>query len=154
MDRAALIAKIQQKVLDRSKHKFQRQIQANRPQQQRQEGKQTTPYGSLWRDRQLWDYRKAINLCFHCGDKFEPGHLEVCTKKNKPQLHALALNDLDRETSEDALNEMAIEDLITEDLCKLSLNAFSGAEAVDSIKLEATVKKQDHVDLGGHREFP
>lgn len=93
-------------------------------------------------------------MCFHCGDKFEPGHLEVCTKKNKPQLHALALNDLDRETSEDALNEMAIEDLITEDLCKLSLNAFSGAEAVDSIKLEATVKKQDHVDLGGHREFP
>lgn len=53
VDRAALIAKIQQKVLDRSKHKFQRQIQANRPQQQRQEGKQTTPYGSLWRDRQL-----------------------------------------------------------------------------------------------------
>lgn len=45
VDRAALIAKIQQKVLDRSKQKFQRQIQANKPQQQRQEGKQTTPMG-------------------------------------------------------------------------------------------------------------
>jgi hypothetical protein len=76
------------------------------------------------------------------GEKFEPGHLEVCTKKNKPQLHALALNDLDREISEEALNEMAIEDLITEDFCQLSLNAVLGAEANDSIKLKATVKNK------------
>lgn len=95
-------------------------------------------------------------MCFHCGDKFEPGHLEVCTKKNKPQLHALALNDLDREISEDALNEMAIEDLITEDLCKLSLNALSGAEAMDSIKLKATVKNKTMlilVDTGSSHSF-
>jgi hypothetical protein len=63
---------------------------------------------------------------------------------------------LDREISEDALNEMAIEDLITEDLCKLSLNALSGAEAMDSIKLKATVKNKTMlilVDTGSSHSF-
>ena len=156
VDRAALIAKIQQKVLDRSKQKFQRQHQANKTQQQRTETKQPPTYGTLWRDRQLRDYRKANNLCFHCGEKFEPGHLEVCTKKNKPQLHALALNDLDKEISEEALNDMAIEDLITEDFCQLSLNALSGAEATDSIKLKAAIQNKTMlilVDTGSSHNF-
>ena len=51
MDRAALIAKIQQNVLDRSKQKFQRNSQATRPQQQRTEAKPATIYGNLWIDR-------------------------------------------------------------------------------------------------------
>jgi hypothetical protein len=95
-------------------------------------------------------------LCFHCGDKFEPGHLKVCTKKNEPQLHALALNDLDKEISEEALNEMAIEDLITKDFCQLSLNAISSAEATDSIKLKAAVKNKTMlilVDTGSSHSF-
>jgi len=117
-------------------------IHPTNPNTQRPKVKQPPTYVTLWRDRQLRDYRKANNLCFHCGDKFEPSHLEVYTKKNKPQLHALALNDLDREINEEALNEMAIEDLITEDFCQLSLNAISGAEATDSIKLKATVKNK------------
>lgn len=156
VDRAALIAKIQQKVLDRSKQKFQRNQQANKPQQNRPDNKQQPTFGTLWRDRQLRDYRKANNLCFHCGEKFDPGHLEVCTKKNKPQLHALALNDLDREISEEALNELAIEDLITEDFCQLSLNALTDAEASDSIRLKATVQNKTMLillDTGSSHSF-
>ena len=72
------------------------------------------------------DYRKANSLCFHYGEKFEPGYIEVCTKRNKPHLNALAFNDLDREISEDLLNEMAIEEVLTEDFYQLSLNALAG----------------------------
>ena len=117
VERAALIAKIQQKVLDRSKQKLQRNNPGARPQQQRTDNKPTTTYGNLWRDRQLRDYRKANNLCFHCGEKYELGHAEHCTKRNKPQINALVANDLDREISEEVLNELAIEDMITEDFC-------------------------------------
>lgn len=74
MERAALIARIQQKVLDRKREKFQRAAHANKAQQNKNEAKPTPAYGTLWRDRQLRDYRKANNLCFHCGEKFEPGH--------------------------------------------------------------------------------
>jgi hypothetical protein len=38
--------------------------------------------------------------------------LEVCTKRNKAQVNALALNDLDRELSDDTLNELAAEDIL------------------------------------------
>jgi len=95
-------------------------------------------------------------LCFHCGENFEPGHLDVCTKKNKPQLNALALNDLDREISEESLNEMAIEDLITEDFCQLSLNAISGTDSLNCIKLKSTVKNKTMlilVDTGSSHSF-
>lgn len=133
VDGATLIAKIQQKVLDRSKQKFQRNNQATKPQQQRTEAKPATTYGNLWRDRQLRGYKKANNLWFHCGEKFEPSHAKYCTKMNKPQVNALVVNDLDKEISEDLLNEMAIEDMITEDFCQLLLNALAGTHTSDCI---------------------
>jgi hypothetical protein len=156
VDRATLIAKIQQKVVDRNKQKYQRHNPAFKQQQHKPEVKQPNPVGSLWRDRQLRDYRKANNLCFHCGEKFEPGHLEVCAKKNKPQINALVVNDLDREISEDALNEMAIEDLIAEDFCQLSLNAIAGTASTDCIQLKSTVKNKTMlilVDTGSSHSF-
>ena len=47
VERAALIAKIQQKVMDRSKQKLQRNNPGARPQQQRTDNKPTTTYGNL-----------------------------------------------------------------------------------------------------------
>jgi hypothetical protein len=104
----------------------------------------------------LRDYRKANNLCFHCGDKFEPGHVEVCTKKNKPQINAMIVNDLDRELNEEFLNDMAIEEVLTEDFCQLSLNALAGTESDNSIKLKTTVKNKTMlilVDTGSSHSF-
>jgi hypothetical protein len=66
----------------------------------------------MWRDRQLRDYRKANGLCFNYREKFVPGHLEVCTKRNKPQANALVINDLGIELSDEVLNELAIEDVL------------------------------------------
>jgi hypothetical protein len=54
-------------------------------------------------------------LCYHCGDKFEPSHAEVCTKRNKPQLNALIVNELDKEIDEDLLNEIVVQELLTKD---------------------------------------
>jgi hypothetical protein len=87
----------------------------------------------------LRDYRKANNLCYHCGEKYEPSHADHCAKKGKPQLNAMIVNDLDKEINEELLNEMAIDEILTENFCQLSLNAIVGTESEDSIKLKATV---------------
>lgn len=72
----------------------------------------------LWRDRQLRDYRKQHGLCYGCGEKYEPGHAEVCSKRAKPQANALVFNDLDREFNDEVLNQLAIEDTMHEEFCQ------------------------------------
>jgi hypothetical protein len=111
VQKASTIAKIQQGVLARSKSRYARpNINPRAYIPPAIEGKPAQPQPNLWRDRQLRDYRKANGLCFNCGEKFVPGHLEVCTKRNKPQANALVLNDLDRELTDEVLNELATED--------------------------------------------
>lgn len=66
------------------------------------------------------------------------------------------LNDLDKEISEDLLNEMAIDDMLTEDFCQLSLNALAGTESADSIQLKTTFKNKTMlilVDTGSSHSF-
>ena len=66
--RAALIARIQQKVLDRGKYKYQKApILTKQNTQHRTETKPNPVSGTLWRDRQLRDYKKANGLCYTCG---------------------------------------------------------------------------------------
>lgn len=128
-------------MLERAKAKYNRGPAQNRQYHPpKLENKQTMPQTSLWKDRQLRDYRKANGLCFNCGEKFVPSHLEVCTKRNKPQANTLVLNDLDRELSDDTLNELAAEDALHEEFCQLSLNALSSQEHAHCIKLKARVK--------------
>ena len=156
VETAAVIAKIQQKVADRQKQKFHnRNIQTKHP-QVRTDNKPANHYGNLWRDKQLRDYRKANNLCYACGEKYEPGHAEICGKRNKPQINALVVNDLDREINEDLLNEMAIDEALTETFGQLSLNALAGTESTDSIQLKATVRNKTMlilVDTGSSHCF-
>lgn len=72
VNRALVIAKMQQRLLERNKLKTQRTHITNRPPQQRTDNKPAPTYGGLWRDKQLRNYRKANNLCYHCGEKFGP----------------------------------------------------------------------------------
>ena len=139
--RAATLARIQQGMLERAKNKYYRGTNQNKQYHAAKgENKATLPQQSLWRDRQLRDYRKANGLCFSFGEKFVPGHLELCTKRNKPQANALILNDLDKELSDDTLNELAAEDALHEEFCQLSLNALSSNDNVNCIKLKSRVK--------------
>jgi len=93
--------------------------------------------------RQLRDYRKANNLYYSCGEKFEPGYQAVCPKKQQPQVNTLAINDLDKEEiTKEMLNQLAAEDLLTADFCKLSLNALTTVDSSISIKLRSLVKNK------------
>jgi len=156
VETAMVIAKIQQKVIERSKVKSQLRPPNSRTQQPKLEAKPPSIYGNLWRDKQLRDYRKANNLCYGCGEKYEPGHAEVCTKRNKPHLNALVVNDLDREIPEELLNEMAVDEMLTETFGQLSLNAIAGTEGANSLQLKATVKNKTMlilVDTGSSHSF-
>jgi len=153
---ASILAKIQQRTVDRGKSKYPRQQYTPRPYQNRTDPKPAPQSSILWQDRQLRDYRKANNLCYNCGEKFVPGHLEVCKVRNKPKVNALAFNDLDRELSDEVLNELTVEDALHEEFCQLSLNALSSQDKPDCIKLKTRVKDKVMlilVDSGSTHSF-
>jgi len=80
----------------------------------------------------------------------------VCVKKNKPQINAMVLNDLDREIDEELLNEMAVQEILTEDFGQLSLNALAGTASSECIQLKATVQNKTMlilVDTGSSHSF-
>uniref|UniRef100_A0A0A8YYF6 Uncharacterized protein n=1 Tax=Arundo donax TaxID=35708 RepID=A0A0A8YYF6_ARUDO len=144
VDRAILLAKVQEQVGDKAKSKFQKQNTSSKynPSFNKAEFKQPATANSLWKERQLRHYRRANRLCYYCGDKYEPAHLEKCLKRPKPQVNALAVNDLDVELSEVVLNQLAIEDTLAADFYQLSLNALAGTKEGECIKVRALVKNQ------------
>jgi hypothetical protein len=82
--------------------------------------------------------------------------LEVCTKRNKPQANAIVINELDRELSDDVLNDLAIEDQLPEEFGQLSLNAISSQEHTNYIKLKTKIKDKVMlilVDSGSTQSF-
>lgn len=141
VNRASIIARIQQKMVDRSKLKYSVTISLpGKNNTNRVEAKPMQAPGTLWRDRQLRDYRKANGLCYSCGEKFEPGHNEICSKKVKAHANAIVVNDLDRELNDDVLNQLAIEDALPDQFCQLSLNAISSTDHSNCIKLKTKAK--------------
>jgi hypothetical protein len=79
VNRAVLLATLQQDVLDKSRPKFQSTVGGKR-------GIPGLPADSqegvgLSKERQLRDYRRAHGLCFTCGDKFDAGHAAKCGKR-------------------------------------------------------------------------
>jgi hypothetical protein len=61
--------------------------------------------------------------------------MAVCPKRTKLQANAIILNDMDRELSDEVLNELATEDELHDQFCPLSLNAISSADTTTCIKL-------------------
>jgi hypothetical protein len=119
VDRASMLAQIQQQVVDKGKFRQAKQgaskassVSSNN----KEKSSQIAPTNSLWKERQLRDFRHANNLCYFCAEKFNAKHLHKCTKRNKPQLHALVVNDLDAQLTEDTLNQLEIEDVLTAEM--------------------------------------
>lgn len=138
---ASTLARVQQKLQDKSKNKHHKAPYQYKPYQpNKAEAKPTNTSSQLWQDRQLRDYRKDNGLCYDCGEKFVPGHMQVYTKRNKPAANALVLNDLDRDLSDEVLNALATEDVLQEEFGELSLNAMSSIDNIDCIKIKARVK--------------
>jgi hypothetical protein len=63
--------------------------------------------GDMWRERQLRDYRRANNLYFCCGDKFDPQH--QCPKKAK--VHMLTADEHHAQILEEVLELPELQDL-------------------------------------------
>ncbi|KAK1603585.1 hypothetical protein QYE76_017483 [Lolium multiflorum] len=94
VERAMLLATVQQELLAAAKPWGQRAVHQGRVEAvaPRVEGaKQAIKLGTgeLWKDRQLRDYRRANNLCFRCGDKYDPTH--QCHNKPAAELHVTEL---------------------------------------------------------------
>jgi hypothetical protein len=148
VDRAALLAKIHQQAMSRIKFKQPRWSQAKAPTAKFDTPQQTFP-SLLWKERQLRDYRKAHDLCYYCGEKFEQGHLQKCTKKNRPQVNALVVNDIGEELTEETLNQLAVEEVLAEEIGQLSLNAILGTESGDAMLIHALVQNKVMLILVG-----
>jgi hypothetical protein len=76
MDRAALLAQLQQEVLEKGKFKAAKSSYGSKPSGGfiKQEAKSATT-GDLSKERQVCECRRVNGLCYACGEKFEPGHL-------------------------------------------------------------------------------
>ena len=99
--------------------------------------------------RKVWEYRKANDLCFYCGEKFDPAHVAVCTKRPQAQVNALVVNDLDIPLSEEVIQQLLDEDSLPTAFGQLSLHALAGIEASDAIRLQAKVKNKTMLILVG-----
>lgn len=159
MDRAVLLAKIQQ-VLDKGKSKWQKSSSwaKSNSQQTKTEVKGNAPTTTLWKERQVRDYRKNNGLCFYCGEQYDAQHKNTCTKRPQPQTHvnALVVNDLDVVLTDEVLNQLAVEDALAEDFCQLSLNAIAGTDHGDALRLRALVQNKVMlilVDSGSSHSF-
>lgn len=160
MERAILLAKIQQQVLDKNKGKGQQKQHTSKVGQiqQKVEGKYNATSNTLWKERQLRDFRKANGLCFYCGENFDANHKNVCTKKprQQPSLNALVVNDLDTVLLDEVLAQLKLEDKLTEGFCQLSLNAIAGTEHGEAMKIRAIVKNKVMlmlIDSGSSHSF-
>lgn len=93
---------------------------------------------------------------FHCGDKYEPSHQAVCSKRQH-LVNALAVNDLDQEEiTDEMLNQLAAEDVLTADFYQLSLNTMTTLDTLNAIKLRTLVKNKVMlilVDSGSSNSF-
>jgi hypothetical protein len=154
VDQAAMLAKLQQQSIDWLKTKPAKWSTNKNPISKGDT--QQHHSSSLWEERQLRDYRKANVLCYYCGEKFVPGHLLKCTKRIKFQVNAIVVNDLNTELTEDTLNQLAIEDALTNEMDQLFLNAISGNETGDSMRIRAQVNDKVMlilIDSGSSHSF-
>jgi hypothetical protein len=140
VDRTCLLAKIQQQILERQKLKHVRvHVPKSSSSFAKTESSQPQTSATLWKERQLRDFRRANNLCYYCGEKFDAAHLQKCSKRNKPQVNAIVINDLDTELTEETLSQLEMEGVITAEIGQLSLNVISGTERGDSMRIRALV---------------
>lgn len=93
----------------------------------------------------------AQSLCaliivkYRCGEKYEPGHQEVCPKHQKPQINAFVANGLDNNKEkipDDMLNQLVVEDALSANFYQLSINALTSTDTENSIKLKSMVKNK------------
>jgi hypothetical protein len=84
MERAVMLAKIQQQSQEKGKSKYQRGSTAQKylnTSASKSEHKQQSTISPYSKERQKRDYCKTNNLCFYCMEHFDSNHLAKCTKR-------------------------------------------------------------------------
>jgi len=143
VDQALYLASLQQEMLNKSKFSRSRPSAVTRPIfSSKKEDKQYQPPDDLWKARQVKNYRRANGLCIHCGEKFEAGHLERCTKRPRPQVYQLTAEDLNMTISDELLAQLDSQDDESATLCHISMNAVAGTDNEDTIRLRALVQNK------------
>jgi ribosomal protein L16 Arg81 hydroxylase len=132
VERAILLALVQQEVLAETKPWAQRQHQVARGDYAVAKPDTVKPHlklgnGDMWKDRQLRLFRRANRLCFHCGEKYDPAH--QCNKKATTELHALTTEVTPELLSDEALNMMEQQDLAEAQQLSLSIHALAGTKS-------------------------
>jgi hypothetical protein len=114
VERVILLAMVQQEVLAEAKPWAQRHIQQPRADPVAPRLDQVKPAlkigkGDIWKDMQLRDYRRANNLCFKCGERYDQAH--QCAKKPWGELHALTTEETPEQLSDEVLNMLELQDI-------------------------------------------
>ena len=113
-----MLARVQQQVVDSKPSKISKYHTSPKfnTKSTKSDIRSTSSTSSLWKERQLRDFRKANGLCMYCGDKFDIAHAASCSKRPQNQVHSLVVNDLDQPLSDEILTQLAMEDSVTQDL--------------------------------------
>jgi hypothetical protein len=160
MEHAIRIAKVQEQLIDRQKFRGHRQISGPKNYGgtlSKYEQKSAPPVSSLLsKQRQKREYCKANNLCFYCSEPFDAAHLAKCTKRPRSQVNALVVNDLDVNLTEEVLEQLDLEEQLNAEFHHLSLNAVTGTDEGDALKLKSMVHNKVMlilVDSGSSHSF-
>ena len=158
VDEAILLAKVQQQVLEKGKHKWSKAAASTKFQSStsKGEGKTGPQPSTMWKERQTLNYRKANNLCYYCGEKYDPNHAAICAQRPKAQLNALVTNPLDMPLSEEVVAQLELEDSLASEFCQLSLNALAGTAHGDAMQIQALVQNKTMltlIDTGSSHSF-
>jgi hypothetical protein len=116
LERAFLLARVQQEVIEEAKPRTQRyfgQTKADAVPARAEAAKPPMKLatGDFWKDRQLRDYRRLHNLCFKCGEKYDPTH--QCGQKTVAVVNAMEQTDCHLLLSEEVLNILEMQDIPT-----------------------------------------
>lgn len=154
-----MLAKVQQQLWEKGKMKFYRNTGSHKSAVSasgKTEAKQQAPNHTWSKERQKRYYCKANSLCFYCNEHFDAAHLAKCTKRPRAQVNALALNDMDVQLTEEMVKQLELEDALAAEFCSLSLNAISGTDTGEALKLRALVQNKVMlilVDSGSSHSF-
>ncbi|KAL4325335.1 hypothetical protein GQ457_11G021080 [Hibiscus cannabinus] len=102
----------------------------------------------------LLDYRRAHNLCFKCGDKFQPGH--QCKMK---QLNSMEEMEEDQGVIPPEIlhiSEPVLEEQLQEKDPEISINALTGNAGHSTLRIQGTIKGRNLsilVDTGSTHSF-
>ena len=158
LERAMLLAKIQQQVVDKVKNRWSKpgnNYKAAIP-TVKQDAKGTATTSPLWKERQTRDYLKANGLCFYCREPYDANHAKSCTKRPHHQLNALSVNGLDAILTEEVIQQLEMEDNLASEFCQLSLNALAGTAQGEALVVRALVQNKVMlilVDSGSSHSF-